>query len=201
MPESPADLPEKPQWPLRLAALALIVLSVIGLVSCTSPEAKLKKRQETMEKFATQVAKQLYDKNPETVRESMTLLFREELSDSVKEKLQREKMLPNTELGIVKILTEAEENHTTNKVEVTTAKSMATADKEVVPIQVSGQVVTKTEGKPDVSTPFNIHIVVKLPIVAGAWPQVIDVTGMSPNENKKPPQKDQPGKKKKTRRR
>lgn len=166
-------------------SLILVLVGGFALGACSNPEADKKARLQTMEKFVTTVVKHLYDKNPETVRESMTALFREELTDGVREKLQREKQLPNTELGIVKILTEAEENKTTNVVDVTSVKPIGDVDKVTVPFAVSGQVTTKTEGKPDQVKPFAIHIACRLDKVRGAWPQVVDVTGMVPDEPKK----------------
>lgn len=185
---------------LRIGALLLLVLVMIGLVACSSPEAEKKKREQLLVQFCTGVAKHILDRNPETVRESMTHLFREELTDPVIEKLQKEGSLPKTELGVLKIITEAEENHTTNEVTVNGVKALGPVEKDFVPFEVTGQVVTKTEKKPDQSKPFSMKITCKLNEQTGGWPQVTELTGLAPQAKPAPPKKEPPAKKKKKRR-
>lgn len=180
---------------IRFDALFLLILVIIGLVSCTSPEAEKRKREQLLAKFCTGVAKHILDRNPVTVRESMTHLFREELTEPVIEKLQKEGSLPKTELGIVKIITEAEEQRTTNTVTVNGIKPLGPVEKDIVPFQVTGKVTTKTEGKSDQDKPFSIKIVCKLNEQTGGWPQVVDLSGLTP-QAKPAPAKEPPAKKK-----
>ncbi|HEY9868263.1 MAG TPA: hypothetical protein V6D08_03790 [Candidatus Obscuribacterales bacterium] len=184
---------------IRFGALFLLILVIIGLVSCTNPEAEKRKREQLLSKFCTGVAKHIFDRNPVTVRESMTHLFREELTEAVIEKLQKEGSLPKTELGIVKIITEAEEQRTTNAVTVSAVKPLGPVEKDIVPFQVTGKVTTKTEGKPDQDKPFSIKIVCKLNEQTGGWPQVVDLTGLTPQT--KPAPAKEPAAKKKVRKR
>jgi hypothetical protein len=184
---------------IRFGALFLLILVIVGLVSCTSPEAEKRKREQLLSKFCTGVAKHIYDRNPVTVRESMTHLFREELTEPVIEKLQKEGSLPKTELGIVKIITEAEERRTTNVVAVSGVKPLGPVEEDIVPFQVTGKVTTKTEGKPDQDKPFSIKIVCKLNEQTGGWPQVVDLTGLAPQA--KPAPAKEPATKKKVRKR
>jgi hypothetical protein len=163
---------------IRIGAFLLLTLVVVGLVSCSSPEAEKRKREQLLVQYCTGVAKHVLDKNPITVRESMTHLFREELEDPVIEKLQKEGSLPKTELGVLKIITEAEEKHTTNEVTVTAVKPLGPVEKDIVPFQVTGKVVTKTEGKPDQTKPFSMKIVCKLNEQTGGWPRVLELSGL-----------------------
>ncbi len=186
---------------LRIGAFLLLVLVVVGLVSCSNPEAEKRKREQLLVKFCTGVAKHILDRNPVSVRESMTHLFREELTDPVIEKLQKEGSLPKTELGVLKIITEAEEQHTTNEVNVTGVKAIGDVEKDFVPFQVTGKVVTKTDGKPDQTKPFSMKIVCKLNEQTGGWPQVTELSGLAPQAKPAPPAKEPPAKTKKKRRR
>lgn len=187
---------------LRVGAFLLLVLVVFGIVSCSNPEAEKRKREQLLGQYCTGVAKHVLDRNPITVRESMTHLFREELQEPVIEKLQKEGSLPKTELGVLKIITEAEERHTTNEVQVGAVKPLGPVEKDIVPFQVTGNVVTKTEGKPDQSKPFSMKIVCKLNEQTGGWPQVVELTGLAPEAKPAPaPATKEPAGKKKKRRR
>lgn len=168
-----------------LYILILVFLSIISLNACSSPEQKKKERLEVLEKFVTQVATHIFDRNPATIRESMTHLFREELTEPVIQKLQNEGNLPKTELGIVKILTEAEKTHTTNKVTVASTKALGDVAMDVVPFQVTGKIITMTREKPDQFKPFSLKVTCKLNKQTGGWPQVVDISGLA-SDTKQP---------------
>lgn len=160
---------------LFLLLLASSLICVL-LLACSSPEQKRAQRQKTLEKLSTSVAKHLFDRNPDTVRESINRLHREELSEAAFEKLQAGGYLPRTELGILKITTEAEESHQTNVVQVKTVKASGDIDNDLVPMQVDGIVTTKTQGKADISKPFQITVSCLWNAKTSDYPQVTDVT-------------------------
>lgn len=180
-------------------ALAVLALSfcVLGLSCCESAEQKKKDRQELLEKFCTGVVKHLLDHNPETIRESITHLQREELPQPVFEKLQSEGVLPKTELGVLKIIDEAQDTHSTNEVQVKAIKPLGPVEKDVVPFEVTGVEVGKTQGKPDQIKPFTYTITCKLNEQTGGWPQAIEVTGMAPQAKPTPKPEEKPKPKKK----
>lgn len=172
------------------------------LCACESAEQKKKDRQQLLEKFSTGVVKHLLDHNPDTIRESITHLQREELPEQTFEKLQKEGVLPVTELGVLKIIDEAQDRHTTNTVVVKSIKPLGPVERDLVPFEVTGEDIQKAQGKPDESRPFKCTITCKLNEQTGDWPQAIDVSGLAPNTKpaaKLPEEKEKPGNKKKRR--
>ncbi|MBI4532534.1 MAG: hypothetical protein HY711_01195 [Candidatus Melainabacteria bacterium] len=169
---------------IALSFLILTLLAMIGLNACSSPEQKKKERLKVFEKFVTQVATHIFDRNPVTIRESITHLFREELTEPVIQKLQNEGNLPKTELGIVKIVTEAEENHTTNQVTVVSTKALGPVEMDVVPFQVTGTVTTQAKGKLEQPKTFSMRVTCKLNEQTGGWPQVVDISGLTTEAKK-----------------
>lgn len=185
---------------IKLAAHLVLCLCVFGLAGCKSPEQKLKERQEFLQTFVTGVVKHLLDRNPDTIRESITHLHREELPEPVWEKLQAQGLLPQTELGVLKIINEAQDNHTTNEINVQEVKPLGPVDKDVVPFQVTGVQTDKQTGKPDQQKPFSCTVSCKLNDQTGGWPQVVEITGLAPQAKPQPKQDVKPKGKKKRRR-
>jgi len=158
---------------LCLAACAFLLLS-----ACTSKEQALKDKQATLEKFASSVAHDLLDRNPETVRVSTMRLMREELHESAADKLQSQKLMPDTEISILKIVQLAQKNHTTNEVKIEKVTAMAPIEKPLVPMKVTGTVVNMVDGKPSGETPFSMTVVCRLTPEMSNYPQVMDVSGL-----------------------
>jgi hypothetical protein len=187
---------------LRLGILmfcaALLCSTVIS--GCSNPEQVKRQREETFRKFCTSVAKHMLDRNPDTIKESMTLLFRDELTEPVIEKLQSQGHLPKTELGILKIVSEQEEQKASNVVTVAAIKPAGPIEKDVVPFVVTGQVTEKSEGKPDRTEPYTLKLSCKLNEQTGGYPQVVDATLVPPAAKPAPPPEPAAKKKKKRRR-
>lgn len=156
---------------LLLCAAASLLLS-----SCSNPEQIKKERTETLEKFATQVAKQIFDRNPETVKESMIALTRDELTQATTDKLQAQGYIPKTDIGILKIQAEQEDAKATNVVNIESSTPLGPVEKPVVPMEVKGTIVNKAEGKADQTVPFSITLNCKFDSETGAVPQVVDVS-------------------------
>jgi hypothetical protein len=154
---------------LLLCAAASLLLS-----SCSNPEQIKRERTETLENFSAQVAKQLFDRNPQTVKESMIALTRDELTQPTVDKLQAQGYIPKTDIGILKIESEQEDAKATNVVNVDSSKVQGPAEKPIVPTQVKGTIVNKAEGKPDQTVPFELNLTCKFDSETGAIPQVID---------------------------
>ncbi len=179
----------------RLYLVLTLSFCLVVLSCCESPEQKKKERLELFDKFVTGVAMHLLDRNPDTIRESINHLQREELPGPVFERLQNEGVLPMTDLSVLKIIDEAQDHHTTNMVKVVSVKPLGPVERDVVPFQVAGQVIDKQEGKADRVTPFNCKITCRLDESTGGWPQAVEVSGLEPHakslaaEEKKPPVK------------
>ncbi len=161
------------------AAIFALSLCLTCLAGCKSPEQKRLERQTHLEKFCTSVVQHLLDRNPDTIRASITHLQREELPDPVFDKLQEQGLLPKTELGILRIIDRAQEIHSSNEVQVKTVKPIGPIEKDLVPFTVSGVEINKTQGKPDESSPFSCTITCKMNDETGDYPQAIQITGLS----------------------
>lgn len=190
--------PQAANSALKLLSVFAILICIFGLTCCQSPEQKRKAKQAAMEKFCIGVVKHLLDHNPDTIRESITHLQREELTEGVFEKMQSEDVLPETELGVLKIIQEAQEGETTNVVDVTSIKPIGDLDKDVVPFQLSGVETAKAKGKPDQKRNFSCTISCRL--IEG-YGQAVEVTGLGAPQVKPQPKAEEPAKSKRKRRR
>ena len=146
---------------------------------CTSKEQALKDKQATLEKFASSVAHDLLDRNPDTVRISTMRLMREELNEAAADKLQSQKLMPDTEISILKIVQTAQKNHTTNEVKIDAVTPMAPVEKALIPMKVTGTVVNKVDGKPAGETPFSMTVVCRLTPDMSNYPQAMEVSGLA----------------------
>src|SRR5436190_8943556 len=90
------------QLSVWLLTAFVIIAAAVAITCCTSPEAKLKQRDSLLTTFVTSTVNHMMDRNPDTMKASMTVLFRDELTEKVIEKLQHQDVLPHTELSIEK---------------------------------------------------------------------------------------------------
>lgn len=182
---------KSPIFVLAHCLIAIVFVLQTGLLtSCTSPEQKLKNKEKMLAKYASGVAKHLYDRNPETLKESVYHLFREELDEPVLNRLQKEKLLPRTDLGILKLEQEATEKGTTNVVEVTSVKPVGSVEEVDIPFQVDGTVITKSQSGEEKTKPFSLTMTIHLDEKVSEWPKVAGLSGFAPpvkKEVKKPP--------------
>jgi hypothetical protein len=183
----------------RSALLLCALAAVLFVGACTSPEQIRKERLKTLEQFSTGVAKHIFDRNPETVKESMTVLTRDELSQATTDKLQAQGYLPKTDIGILKIEAEQEDAKRTNVVTVNSVSAQGPVEKPIVPMQLDGTITTKTEGKPDETVPFTLKLTCKFDTETGGLPQVVDASIGSTQVQK--PAAEEPAKTKKKRKR
>lgn len=151
-----------------------------------------------MEKFVESSIGHLFDKNPPTMKESIGQLMREEMTEDTQKKLQKEKLLPDTALDILRVTQEAQEAGRTNKVAVLVTPESDTT-KDDVTFRVSAKETITETGKPDKENVHKFKVVVKLTKEMGRFPMIIDVIGLTkPQEAAadKPPEKSSTTKKK-----
>ena len=166
------------QWRVFSSALVGLV-TIVTLSSCASPEQRLKERQEKLEHFASDVVKHLLDRDPKTYRQSVAALMREELDDSIIDKLQSTGNLPEPGLEEMKVVSDAEDKKTTNTVETRSAKAIAgTVKQDVVPIQVTGEVINYQNGVKKNDQPFSLEVDCKLTNEMQGYPRVVAVRGL-----------------------
>jgi len=117
------------------------------MAACTSKEQKLKEREKTLTDFATAVVQNMYDRNPQTIRESMNTVMKQQLTQKVVEKLQNSKDLPETEIDELKIIDENQRKHASNKVEVDIVRNLTPIEKDEVQMKVTGKDIALVDGK------------------------------------------------------
>lgn len=157
--------------------LALITIVALALAGCQSKAAEEKHREKVLESFATKVTKHLLDRNPATIHESMTTLTHVELDDKLQDKLENDKVMPETEIDIMKIVSEGEAKKLSNTVVVESATPQGDTDKDVVPIKVVGKDVKLVDGKEAESKDFTYIITCKLTPEMEDFPRAIDFAG------------------------
>lgn len=160
---------------IRLTSAIALTLCISTLTACTTPQEEARKREHLMSDFVTGVTKHLLDRNPETVKESMNILTRNELTEATVEKLQSEHMIPETDISVLKLIDEAQKKHTSNEVVVAVARAISPADKDSVQYRVTGREILKTTGKPDDFRTFQYTITCYLTPEMGGYPRITDV--------------------------
>lgn len=164
----------------RNAGLLVILAASFALACLSGCGSNPKQRDDMFKTFVTSVVNHMMDRNPDTMKASMTVLFRDELTEPVIEKLQKQNVLPHTELGILKVVDEEEDEHETGTVRIDSVKALGPVDKPVVPYEITGATILKTSGKPDVVNPFTVKLSCKINEESGGYPQVIDASVSTP---------------------
>lgn len=167
----------------NLKSICLVATSLFllcsGLTSCTSKEQALKERTATLEKFASAVTENIFDRNPVTIKQSMNTLTREQLSEKALNKLQSAREIPETELDVLKIIDDNQNQHRTNKVKVESVSPLGPVEKDPVSLKVSGRDTPIVNGKNGADKPFSIVVTCQLSDEMGGYPRVVDVTGLT----------------------
>lgn len=187
------------QKPL-LTNLLLIATSIITLASTSgcavSPEAKKKAREESLQKFARDVTKHLLDRNPDTLRESVNALMHTEVHTSALEKLQARKILPDSNIDVLRAISDAEYTKRTNEIEILSVRNITPLENDPVKIRVTGKEIFKVAGKQSEMRPFSLELTCRLTAGMDNLPTLIEVGGMSASTAFSAPPVSAPSKKK-----
>ncbi|RTL35258.1 MAG: hypothetical protein EKK48_29275 [Candidatus Melainabacteria bacterium] len=162
---------------IPLLSMVLFLVS-ISLASCASKEQQLKERQETLEKFVVSLTKNVFDRNPVTIKESMGQLMRLQLSEGARNKLQAEGKIPDTELDVLKIIDDNQNAHITNKVDVDSVHPTGPVDQNLIPFKVVAKTTTLQNGQPTDSKVFNLTVVCQLTPEMGGYPRCTEIDGL-----------------------
>lgn len=156
----------------------VLLLVSVSLASCASKEQQLKERQDNLEKFVTSLTKNVFDRNPVTIKESMGQLMRLQLSEAARNKLQAEGKIPDTELDVLKIIDDNQNAHVSNKVDVDSVHPTGPVEKNLIPFKVVGKTTTLLNGQPSDSKPFNLTVVCELTPEMGGYPRCTEIDGL-----------------------
>lgn len=162
--------------------LCLVLSFSLLAGGCKSPEQLKAERAEKLKTFASQVSKRLLDRNPATLRESVNILRAQELTEEAITKLEKQEVIPSAGLDVLKEIQIAEDNKTTNVVEVTSVTPLGPIDKDVVPLKVTGRNILKKEGRPDVVQPFSLTVTAKLTEQMAGYPMAVNVEGLKASD-------------------
>jgi len=150
-----------------------ILLSACGL----SPEAQAKARTEKLEQFATTVTQHLLDKNPETLKSSITTFMRDEVNDPERDKLQALKIIPDSPISVERIEQENQAAGRSNEVSISSVKALTPIEQDSVKFEVKGNEVSKLKGKVIDTKPFNYELTVLLNGEMSGYPRLTDLKG------------------------
>ncbi|CAN5145074.1 hypothetical protein BH10CYA1_BH10CYA1_38350 [soil metagenome] len=170
---------------IPVLSMALLLVS-LSLASCASKEQQLKDRQDSLEKFVTSLTKNVFDRNPVTIKESMGELMRLQLSEAARNKLQASGQIPDTELDVLKIIDDNQTKHLSNKVDIDSVHPTGPVDKNQIPFKVVGKTVTLLNGQPADSKVFNLTVVCELTPQMGGYPRCTAIDGLPVSVPNKP---------------
>ncbi|MBS2005520.1 MAG: hypothetical protein JST01_00675 [Cyanobacteria bacterium SZAS TMP-1] len=158
----------------------MALLAAVGLSACgLSPEAMKKARSEKLEKFASTVVEHILDKNPETLKVSITTFMRDEVNDSERDKLQQQKIIPDSPIDVERIEQENQAAGRSNAVKITSVKALTPIEKDSVKFEVVGNEVTKLKGKVTDTRPFKYELTVLLNGEMSGYPRLTDLSGFT----------------------
>lgn len=151
-------------------------LVMLGLAGCSkSPEQLKQERLDQLTKFSTTVTKHILDRDPATIQESVNLLLHGEISNDTRVRLQSEKVIPDSSIDVLKLISDAQTFHRVNSIEVTSAKPVSDVSKDIVTMQVIGNETIKVNGKVASVKPFNMQLVCRLTKEMDGYAQLEDV--------------------------
>jgi hypothetical protein len=161
---------------LGLVLAASLMLSACGL----SPEAMKKDREEKLELFAKTVTQHLLDKNPETLKNSITTFMREEVNDSERDKLQELKIIPDSPISVERIEQENQAAGRSNAVTISSVTALTPIEKDYVKFRVVGSEISKLKDKVTDTKPFTYELTVLLTGDMSGYPRLTDLKGIVP---------------------
>jgi hypothetical protein len=162
-----------PRIALTLALAVSVLLGACGL----SPEAQQKVRAEKLELFASTVTQHLLDKNPATLKNSITTFMRDEVNDAERDKLQELKIIPDSPISVERIEQESQAAGRSNAVTISSVTALTPVDKDYVKFKVVGTEVSKLKGKTTGSQPFNYELTVLLNPEMSGYPRLTELKG------------------------
>ncbi|MBX9940886.1 MAG: hypothetical protein K2Y32_16615 [Candidatus Obscuribacterales bacterium] len=164
--------------------LSILVASAasLSLLACSqSPEQIKAKKEEQLRKFCTEVSKHILDRDPSTIQVSVNELIHGELSDQARTSLQAQKVIPDTAIDVLKLISDSEVSKQVNVVEVTAVKPVSSLDKDDVQVLVTGKEVIKEQGKVVGTQPFSMTMTCRISPEAEGFTQLIDLKGFPAN--------------------
>ena len=105
------------------------------------------------------------------------MLLHQEVSSSARDKLQAQKVLPDSTIDVLRDISDAEVLHRTNVIDVSSVKAITPVDKDTVTFQVTGKETVKIGGKVSEVHPFSMQMTCLLTNEMDIYPQLKDLKG------------------------
>jgi hypothetical protein len=158
-------------------ALMFAAVAITVTISGCSKEQQLKQREQKLSDFATSVAQHILDRNPETIKESLTVLMHEQLDLKLLEKLEGTKVIPDSPITLMRETEQWKTDHRSNKIQVS-VQPMTPVDKDQVTYKITGTDSTLIDGRKIDDRPIDFSIVCMLTPDMDGFPRVVDLTGL-----------------------
>ncbi|MDR3616708.1 MAG: hypothetical protein P4L53_24315 [Candidatus Obscuribacterales bacterium] len=158
-------------------ALMFVAVAITVTTSGCSKEQQLKQREQKLADFATSVAQHILDRNPETIKESLTVLMHEQLDLKLLEKLEGTKVIPDSPITLMRETEQWKTDHRSNKIQVS-VQPLTPVDKDQVTYKITGTDSTLVDGKKVDDRPIDFSIVCMLTSDMDGFPRVVDLTGL-----------------------
>lgn len=170
---------------LNIILVNLVLFTTALSLSGCSKQEELQQRKQTLEQFCTSVAQHILDRNPDTMRESLSTLLHEQLTDQSREKLEDSKVIPDSPITVMRETAESKDAHRSNKIDVLIVRPLTPVEKDPVTYKVTVKDITLINDKPANDKTYSFTIVCKLTPDMDNFPRVLDVAGLgkSPGQN------------------
>ncbi len=133
-------------------ALCSSVAIVLLLTGCSQNSPANRKAQ--LEKFCVSVTQHIFDRNPNTISESLSTLMHEELSDTARQKLEDTKVIPDSPITVLREKAEWTKANRSNRVDVGIVRNLTPIENKDVTFRVSGKDWDLVNGKQTDFHPF-----------------------------------------------
>jgi hypothetical protein len=163
-------------------ALMFVAVAITVTTSGCSKEQQLKQREQKLADFATSVAQHILDRNPETIKESLTVLMHEQLDLKLLEKLEGTKVIPDSPITLMRETEQWTTDHRSNKIQVS-VQPLTPIDKDQVTYKITGTDSTLVDGKKVDDRPIDFSIVCMLTSDMDGFPRVVDLTGLDKSKS------------------
>ncbi len=164
--------------PKTLLSILVASAASLSLLACSqSPEQIKAKKEEQLRKFCTQLSKHILDRDPSTIKVSVNEMIHSELTEQARISLQAQKVIPDTAIDVLKLISDSEVSKQVNVVEVTSVKPLGSLEKNDVQVLVTGKEVIKEQGKVVGTQPFSMTMTCRISPEAEGYTQLVDLKG------------------------
>jgi hypothetical protein len=161
----------------RIASVCVgLVITAALLGGCASHSAA--DRKATLEKFCASVTQHIFDRNPQTISESLNTLLHEELSDPARQKLEDTHVIPDSPITVLKDKADWTAANKSNRVDVGIVRALTPIEQKDVTFRISGKDWDLVNGKQTDFHAFQFDMVVELTPDMDGMARVLDVQGL-----------------------